>query len=231
MKTLTLIMSLLLLVAIPVFGAEGEGDSDVTDGGGYDQGSPPTTTQFGVGSISESVNLFNGNLSLTMPLCTLKGTAGFEYQLNLGYSAPASPYEDPGQFGLGWFFSTGYIERQSTMVDTGVQEPERIVFSDQQSDDRFWLVMPEGSFEIVRDQTWTDDGSGWNNTWHTTKEVGLSITCEGIPWEWDTFTVTNSSGVVYTFEPYEYSCTQEKPTIQGSLDAITNGSPLKWFLT
>lgn len=224
MKTLTLILSLLLLVAIPVLGAEGEGDSDVTDGGGYDQGTPPTTTQFGVGSISESVNLFNGSLSLTMPLCTLKGTAGFEYQLNLGYSAPASPYEDPGQFGLGWFFSTGYIERQSTMI--GINDA--ITFSDQPQDDRFWLVMPEGSFEIVRDESWNDD---WNGTWHTTKESGLIIESVGDLWEWDSFIVKTSGGGIYIFEPIEYSFTATETYEQGVLEPDLSGRPVKWMLT
>jgi YD repeat-containing protein len=202
-------------------------DDDATDGGGYDEGYPATTTQFGVGTVSENVNLFSGGSSVTIPLCMIRGTAGFEYDLNLGHSGPASPYLDPREFGLGWFFSTPYIERQDSPIRANVYHS----YVDQPEDNRYWLILPEGSFEIVRDDSWS---TSWDNTWHTTKEAGIEIECTGINWEWDTFTVSTKNGYTYTFVPIEYHPTIPDPLEQYDYGELPTGladEPMRWGIS
>ena len=134
-----IIVALIFFIFLPAIA-----DDDATDGGYYDKGFIPRTTEFGVGEIEEGVDLFSGSSTITIPLATLKGVAGFEYDLNISYnSSAATAYTDPGTFGNGWFFSHPYIARESTAVLTS-----EVVFSDDEENYKYWLILPEGSFEI-----------------------------------------------------------------------------------
>jgi RHS repeat-associated protein len=204
-----------------------DADDEAADGGYYDKGFIPKTTEFGVGSIQEGVDCFTGSSTLTMPLTTLKGAEGFEYELNISYnSSAATPYMDPGTFGSGWFFSSPYIARESTAVCTG-----GVVFGEEEKGDRYWLILPEGSFEIVRTKTVSPD----TQEWETKYKSGIHIISSGTAFEWDTFIVTTKDGTVYTFEQGMYSFfgySQEYSEYVGNdVTLYYDDTPLKWMIS
>ena len=146
--------------------------------------------------------------------------------MNISYnSSAATAYTDPGTFGNGWFFSHPYIARESTAVLTS-----EVVFSDDEENYKYWLILPEGSFEIRLTGLVSPDGHEW-----TTKiNSGISITSTGDTEEWDTFTVTTKDGTEYTFEQgmfgfYNYPERCDSRLNQAQL--FWEDMPLRWNIT
>lgn len=141
------------------------------------------TLDSSIGRISENVNLFRGNVTLSLPLLTLTSRGGLEVDVTLSY-----------QSDIEWDVTTWNLESPTSIVGLGWQLPYEMIQLDIRNtvsafDDAYYLTSTDGSQSQLHltsrsDDVWTFEADNFDfstilyfpkrQLWHITDSSGLT---------------------------------------------------------
>ncbi|HEX9657909.1 MAG TPA: hypothetical protein VGB89_13460, partial [Bacteroidota bacterium] len=172
----------------------------------------------------------NGKFGFTVPLMTLPGRAGLDFDLSLQYSPGVTVSQEPGWVGMGWTLPIGSVRLNI------VGKPDDPYPNDRQRD-TYSVSFPGGSATIVKIMGSSGQyeyyAEDWKKWWIRREDAGgdstrwLITTENGITYVFDFALRSKTSN--WTIDPYDALLMSEGEDIPP--DGIPIGWESEWLLT